>query len=268
MGATSGGGEYVQSLARGLKVIRAFGREPEGGDGQVRAELSLTEVADRAGLSRATARRLLLTLTEMGYVSQRGRGFELTPKVLELGYSYFASADLPQLIQPVIEGVSAQVGESVSASVLDGGEIVYIARAHIRRIMRINISAGTRLPAYATSMGRVHLAHLPAEEQRRRLEPPLPALTDHTLTDPEELLRRLAQVRKQGWSMVEHELELGLRSVAVPVFAPEGHVVAALNVALGMANGLDVVEEDVEGRFVEPLRAAAEEIQQVLGQQR
>lgn len=268
MGVTSGGGEYVQSLARGLEVIRAFGREPEGGDGQTRTELSLTEVAERAGLSRATARRLLLTLAEMGYVSQRGRGFALTPRVLELGYSYFASADLPQLIQPVVESVSEQLGESVSASVLDEGEIVYIARAHTRRIMRINISAGTRLPAYATSMGRVHLAHLPQEEQRRRLQPPLPALTDHTVTDPCELMRRLESVREQGWSIVEHELEVGLRSVAVPVFAPEGHVAAALNVALGMANGLDVAAQEIEGRFVAPLRAAADEVQRVLGQQR
>ena len=268
MVSTSGGGEYVQSLARGLEVIRVFGREPEDGESQVRAELSLTEVAERAGLSRATARRLLLTLAEMGYVTQHGRGFALTPRVLELGYSYFASADLPQLIQPVVERVSAEVGESVSASVLDGGEIVYIARAHTRRIMRINISAGTRLPAYATSMGRIHLAYLPAEEQRRRLQPPLPALTDHTVTDPRELQRRLGEVREQGWSMVEHELEMGLRSVAVPVFAPEGHVAAALNVALGMANGLDVAPQQIESRFVAPLRDAAEEIRQVLGQQR
>lgn len=263
-----GGSEYVQSLARGLEVIRAFGRDVEGELGQKPTTLTLTEVAERTGLSRATARRLLLTLTTVGYVSQQGRGFELTPKVLGLGYSYFASADLPQFIQPVIEEVSAEVGESVSASVLDGSEIVYIARAHSRRIMRINISAGTRLPAYATSMGRVHLAHLPQEEVMKILDLPLQPLTEETVTDLAELIRRLEKVREQGWCLVEHELEHGLRSVAVPVFAPDGRIAAALNVALGMTNGLGRTTEDLENRFVRALHAAAGEIQEALRQQR
>ncbi|GAA1804698.1 IclR family transcriptional regulator domain-containing protein [Nesterenkonia flava] len=261
-------GDYVQSLARGLEVIRAFTEEPEGEPQHLRMALSLTEIAERTGLSRATARRFLLTLADLGYVSQRGRTFELTPKVLELGYSYFASADLPQLIQPVLEDVSTKLGESVSASVLDGAEIVYIARAHIRRIMRINIAVGTRLPAYATSMGRVHLAHVGPDEVLTRLKLPLKALTPHTVTDLDELFAQLEATRIHGWSLVEHELEVGLRSVAVPVFAPGGEVVAAMNVALGMTNGLDSSPAELEQRFVRPLQHEAERIQAALRQQR
>lgn len=260
--------EYVQSLARGLEVIRAFTEDPEDEPAPVRPALILTEIAERTGLSRATTRRFLLTLTELGYVAQRGRTFELTPKVLELGYSYFASADLPQLIQPVLEEVSARLGESVSSSVLEGPEIVYIARAHIRRIMRINIAAGTRLPAYATSMGRVHLAHLPQEEVISSLPLPLKALTPHTITTVDVLLAQLQSVRQSGWSLVEHELEVGLRSVAVPVFDADGGVVAALNVALGMTNGLDSTPAEIERRFVSPLQEAAVHIQSALQQQR
>lgn len=260
--------EHVQSLARGLDVIRAFTEEAGAAPSGLRTGLSLTEVAERTNLSRATARRFLLTLADLGYVTQSGPSFELTPKVLELGYSYFASADLPQLIQPVLEDVSTQLGESASASVLDGGEIVYIARAHIRRIMSINIAVGTRLPAYATSMGRVHLAHLETDDLWQRLEQPLKPLTPHTVTDSEQLLERLKQTRSRGWSLVEHELEVGLRSLAVPVFSPEGEVIAALNVALGVTNGLDSASKELETQFVKPLQSAAEHIHYSLRQQR
>lgn len=259
--------EHVQSLARGLDVIRVFTAGPESGSGQMRGALTLTEVAERTGLSRATARRFLLTLTDLGYVSQRERTFELTPKVLELGYSYFASADLPQIIQPVLEDVSAHLGESVSAAVLDGTDIVYIARAHIRRIMRINLNVGTRLPAYATSMGRVLLAYLPEQETHQGLRFPLQPLTPHTVTNPDELMSALQTVRQRGWSLVEHELEVGLRSLAVPVFGPEG-VVAAMNVALGVTNGLDASHAELERRFVMPLQAAAEHVRATLEKQR
>lgn len=259
--------EHVQSLARGLDVIRAFTEEPDHGLRPSHVGLSLTEIADRTGLSRATARRFLLTLTDLGYVAQRGRVFHLTPKVLELGYSYFASVDLPQLVQPLLEELSVELGESVSASVLEGAEIVYIARAHIRRIMNINIALGTRLPAYATSMGRVHLARLDQDEVIRRLDFPLPPLTPHTVTGQDELLARLDTTRSQGWSLVEHELEVGLRSIAVPVFDPEGDAVAAVNVALGMTTGLGASDEELEDRFVDPLRSLAQRIGSALRQQ-
>lgn len=264
-----GGTEYVQSLARGLEVIRAFTLSDDDEFFEPQADLSLTEVAERTGLSRATARRFLLTLAELGYVRAAGRSFRLTPKVLELGYSYFASSDLPQLIQPVVEQASDRLGESVSASVLEDSDIVYIARAHTRRIMRVNIAVGTRFPAYPTSMGRVHLAYLPEEQLTALLaEQPMRALTPHTVTDGAELRKRLEAIRHSGWSRVEHELEIGLRSVAVPIFSPDGSVAAAINVALGMTNGSGASEQELEKNFVEPLREAAAEVEASLRRQR
>ncbi|GAB3179900.1 IclR family transcriptional regulator C-terminal domain-containing protein [Nesterenkonia halophila] len=261
------GGDYVQSLARGVDVIRAFTGGPEGASSTSSAGLSLAEVTERTALSRATARRFLVTLADLGYVVRRGGRFELTPKVLELGYACFASADLSRLIQPVVEDLSARLGESVSAAVLDGGYIVYIARAPVRRVVRLEISVGTRLPAYATSMGRAQLAQLPAGQVRERLELPLAALTPDTVTDVNELFAQLWLGRRRGWILVEHELEAGLRSVAVPVFSPGGEVVAALNVALGTADGAAGSCAELENTFVGPLQEAAERVQVLLGLQ-
>lgn len=261
------GGDYVQSLARGVDVIRAFAGGSKGESSTSSAGLSLAEVAERTALSRATARRFLVTLADLGYVVRRGGRFELTPRVLELGYACFASADLAQLVRPVVEDLSARLGESASAAVLDGADIVYIARAPVRRIMRLEISVGTRLPAYATSMGRAQLAQLPAEQVRERLELPLAALTPDTVTDVDELFARLRLGRRRGWSLVEHELEAGLRSVAVPVFSPGGEVVAALNVALGTSDGAAGGCAELEDAVVGPLQDAAEQVQVLLGLQ-
>lgn len=220
----------VQSLARGLDVIRSFDAE--------HPSMTLTEVAGRTGLSRATARRFLLTLAELGYVRFDGKYFELTSRVLQLGYSYLSSHTLPQIIEPALEQLSGELNESCSASVLDDDDIVYIARVHTRRIMRIGISVGTRLPAFATSMGRVLLAYLPVSERDAAISQlKADPLTPATITTPEALARELDAVREQGFCVVNQELEVGLQSVAVPVFGPEGDVVCALNVSMSVVPG-------------------------------
>lgn len=224
------GAGTVQSLARGLEVIRSFDAE--------HPSMTLTDVAKRTGLSRATARRFLLTLAELGYVRFDGKYFELTSRVLQLGYSYLSSHTLPQIIEPALEQLSGTLNESCSASVLDEDDIVYIARVHTRRIMRIGISVGTRLPAYATSMGRVLLAHLPEKKRAEALEHlTFDAITPTTISTAKELTLELDKVRQQGYCVVNQELEVGLQSVAVPVFGADGEVVCALNVSMSVMPG-------------------------------
>ena len=217
-------GDFVQSLARGLAVIRAFDAD--------HPELTLSEVARRAALTRAAARRFLLTLESLGYVRADDRSFSLTPRVLELGFSYLSSLSLPEIVQPHLEALSREVGESVSAAVLDGPDIVYIARVPTRRIMSVRITIGTRFPAFATSMGRVLMAGLPDEGADAALAASeLVPFTDRTVTDPGDLRAELASVRAQGWSIVDGELEPGLLSIAAPLHARDGRVVAAVNVS-------------------------------------
>ena len=216
--------QFVQSFARGLAVIRAFDA--------AHPRMTVSEVAERTGLTRAAARRFLHTLVSVDYVISDGRSFQLTPRVLELGFSYLSGLTLPELAQPHLEALSHELGESTSASVLDGGDIVYVARVPTRRIMNVAITIGTRFPAHATSMGRVLLAHLPEAE----LDAYLANLdaehrTDRTLTDPEMLRTVLAEVRAAGWALVDQELEIGLRSIAAPLHDRHGRVIAAVNVA-------------------------------------
>lgn len=241
-------GDFVQSLARGLAVIRAFDAE--------NPELSLSDVARRADMPRAAARRFLRTLETLGYVRGDGRAFALTPRVLELGFSYLSALSLPEIVQPHLERLSRDVDESVSAAVLDGTEIVYIARVPTRRIMSVRITIGTRFPTYATSMGRVLLAGLPASEADAALEASaLTRLTDRTVIDPAALREELAIVRAQGWSLVDGELEPGLRSVAAPVHGRSGEVVAALNVSTSATR--DTVQHLVEVYVPALLRTCA-----------
>lgn len=215
---------FVQSLERGLNVIRALNRPGQG--------RTLSEVARDTGLPRAAARRFLLTLEELGYVRSADRRFSLTPRVLELGYAYLSSLSLPEIAQPHLRGLVGRVDESCSMSVLDGMDVVYVAREPTRRIMTVAISIGTRFPAHATSMGRVLLADLPGDELRSRLDQAsLPALTARTVTDAARLERELARVRRQGWALVDQELEDGLRSVAAPVRDTAGRALAAVNVS-------------------------------------
>lgn len=220
----NGAGEFVQSLARGLAVIRAFDAENPA--------LTLSDVARRTGLTRAAARRFLHTLESLGYVRADGRAFALTPRVLELGFSYLSALSLPAIVQPHLERLSREVDESVSSAVLDGADIVYIARVPTRRIMSVGITIGTRFPAYATSMGRVLLAALPPQDARAVIEASHPeALTPRTRTDLDALAAELDAVRAQGWALVDGELEQGLRSLAAPLHGRDGSVVAALNVS-------------------------------------
>lgn len=216
--------QFVQSLARGLSVITAF-------DGD-HPEMTLTEVATRVGLSRATARRFLHTLVELNYVRTDGRTFVLTPQVLRLGTAYLSGLGLPQVAQPHLERLSTEVGESTSAAVLDGDEIVYVARVATRRIMSVGITVGTRFPAYATSMGRVLLAGLAAPDLDAYLaRADLRALAPGALHDVRALRDELDRVREQGWAAIDQELEPGLRSLAAPITDADGQVVAALNIS-------------------------------------
>jgi len=222
-GQTSG--DFVRALAKGLAVIEAFdARSPT---------MTLSEVARKTGLSRGTARRLLLTLVEAGYAGFDGKNFSLRPRVLNLGFAYLNSQNIWQLAQPHMVELVEKVHESCSVSVLDGTDIVYVARVPTAaRIMSINLGIGTRLPAFTTSMGRVLLAGLPEDEVEQRLEQvsPLSRYTAKTITDPKQVLREIEQVRRQGWALVDQELEQGLRSIAVPIVDGAGQVLAALNI--------------------------------------
>jgi IclR family transcriptional regulator, pca regulon regulatory protein len=215
---------FVQSLQRGLEVIRAFDVDAP--------ELTLSDVARRTGLSRAAARRFLLTLAELGYVRSDGRHFSLSPRVLELGYAYLSSLSLPEVAEPHLEALVAEVRESSSMSVLDGDDIVYVARVPVSRIMTVAINVGTRFPAYATSMGRVLLAGLSDAELDDYLEAvELKRLSPRTVTSTTALRTELQRVRDQGWAIVDQELEEGLRAVAAPVRDGGARVVAAINVS-------------------------------------
>jgi len=216
--------DFVQSLDRGLAVIRAFGPDRE--------RLSLSEVARATGLTRAAARRFLLTLVKLGYVRNDGREFSLRPRVLELGYAYLSGLGMPEVAAPHLEELVAQVRESSSISVLDSQHIVYVARVPTKRIMTVSISVGTRFPAYATSMGRVLLAGLSEDDLSRYLaEADLAPITGRTVTDPDRLREILRDVAKQGYAIVDQELEEGLRAVAAPIHGAGGAVTAAINLS-------------------------------------
>jgi IclR family pca regulon transcriptional regulator len=245
------GPDFVQSLERGLSVIRAFDHE--------HSELTLSEVAAVTGVTRAVARRFLLTLESLGYVRSDGRFFSLTAKVLELGYAYLSSLSLPEVAEPHLEDLVSEVKESSSVSVLDGHDVVYVARVPVSRIMTVSISVGTRFPAYATSMGRVLLAGMSEEELTAylaavRMEP----LTARTVSSVAALRGEVARARTQGWALVNQELEEGLRALAVPIRDRSGTVVAALNVsAHASRTSLEAMRRDL----LPPLLKAAARVE-------
>ncbi len=216
--------EHVQSLERGLAVLRAFDKEHPA--------MTLADVAKVAGLTRATSRRLLHTLVTLGYVSTDGKLFELTPMVLDLGHAYVSSLQLPDIAQPFMEALSERVHESVSAAVLDGDQVVYVARVPTQRIMAISLAIGSRLPAAWTSLGRVILAgktddELDAFVARIRFDDaPAPS----SLRDADQLTNAIRQVRTQGYSLLDQELEDGVRSVSAPLHDRRGRVIAGINV--------------------------------------
>jgi IclR family pca regulon transcriptional regulator len=242
---------FVQSLQRGLEVIRAF-------DADAR-ELTLSDVARRTGLSRAAARRFLLTLVDLGYVRTDARYFSLSPRVLELGYAYLSSLSLPEVAEPHLEALVAEVRESSSLSVLDGPDIVYVARVPVSRIMTVAINVGTRFPAHATSMGRVLLAGLAEPELDVYLEQAeLQRLSPRTVTSTSALRTELRRVRDQGWSIVDQELEEGLRAVAAPVRDASAKVVAAINLS---AHASRSSIESMRRDLLPPLLATAARIE-------
>ena len=234
----------ISGLARGLAVIEAFSAE--------RPRLSIAEVAKSVGLERATTRRCLLTLAQLGYAEHDGKFFSLTPKVLRLGHAYLASTPLPKLMQPFLEHLAEATGESASACILDGSDIVYIARASLKRVVSINLSVGSRLPAFCASMGRVLLAALPERDARSRLEASdRRPLTPRTMVDLENLMAELATVRRDGYALIDEELELGLRSIAVPVLATDNRVLAAFNVgAQAVRMSVECLRTDVLPRML------------------
>jgi IclR family pca regulon transcriptional regulator len=246
--------DYVQSLARGLQVLRAFD--------QALPQASLSEIAERTGLARAVVRRNLLTLQHLGYVASRGRQFLLTPRVLELGYSYLSSLGLGSLAQQPMQQLAERVEESCSLSVLDGGDIVYVQRIPVRKVMSIALGIGARLPAFAASMGRVMLADLSAASLSSWLkEHKLRSFTPSTLHTVTALRSELVRVREQGYALVAQELELGLCSIAVPIRAGDGRVVAGLNVSMQYSEG---VREVATQRVLPALRSAQGAIERAI----
>jgi IclR family pca regulon transcriptional regulator len=247
---------FMTSLARGLLVIQGFSQQS--------LHLSISQLSKRTGLSRASVRRCLHTLSKLGFVgSDDGRKFHLLPRVLALGHSYLSSVPLATVAQPVLERLSQILHESCSIALLDGIDIIYVARANVTRIMAIDLGVGTRLPAFCSSIGRVLLANLPLEEMDAlllRIE--FTRYTDRTLTSVEQLRHVLLSVRRNGYAIVDQELEIGLRSMAVPVQNLMGRVVAAINVG---AHGQRVSLQDMQTRFLPYLRAAAQELIPLLG---
>lgn len=245
--------DYVQSLERGLAVILAFADH--------HPRLTLSEIAESTGLSRPTARRLLLTLEALGYVRAEDRSFSLTPRVLALGYAYLNSLDLTAIAGPVMERLVSEAQEACTLATLDGSDVVYVSRVSARRLSSLTLAVGTRLPAYASAMGQVLLADLASADLRRYLErTELVPLTSQTLTTEDALGERLAQVRDRGWAQADQELEEGLRSIAVPVRGSDGRVFAALGIS-STAGAMDTLVE----RHLAAMLTSAAEIGAALG---
>jgi IclR family pca regulon transcriptional regulator len=249
---------YVQSLERGLSVITAFGPETP--------QLTLSDVARVTGLTRAAARRFLLTLADLGFVRQEGKLFRLTPRVLSLGYAFLSSLSLPAVAEPHLEWLAREVGESSSMSVLDGPDIVYVARVPTSRIMTVAINVGTRFPAYATSMGRALLAGLDDDALEAHLAGlDLEAFTARTVRSVDDLRERVREARRHGYALVDQELEYGLRSVAAPVRDRTGAVVAAVNVS---SHASRITRERARRELLPPLLHAVSEIESDLSRTR
>ncbi|NEX46402.1 IclR family transcriptional regulator domain-containing protein [Pseudotabrizicola algicola] len=246
--------DIMGGLAKGLAVIETFSA--------ARPRQSIAEVAEASGLDRATARRCLLTLAHHGYAEWDGKFFTLTPRVLRLGTACLATMPLPQIVQPVLDDLSERIGQSTSVSILDGAEIVYIARAAQKKVMSVGLMPGSRLPAYCTSMGRVLLAaRPPAEVRGLLLSSPLARRTPHTRTDPEDIMAELAHVRAQGYAIIDQEVELGLRSLAVPLYDGHGRMIAALNVGVA---AIHAAPEQLVGLYLSQLQRVQSDLRPLL----
>ena len=246
------GKDFVRSVERAFQVVRAFGRDSPS--------LTLSEVSQRTGLTRASARRFLLTLESLGYVGLEGRRYCLRPKVLDLGFAYLSSVPTFEIVESHMEAMVQQIQESSSASVLDGTDIIYTVRVPTKRIMSIQIEVGTRLPAYATSMGRVLLASLAKDQLDQYFEvAKLERLTPATVADEAQLRAVLGEVRRQGWCMLDQELEVGVRSVAVPLHDASGGAFAAMNIS---TNATRVPADRLLGELLPLLQKTAAAIEE------
>lgn len=247
--------DVIDSVEKAFRLLQVFSADHPA--------LTVSEAAELTGLSRATARRILLTCVRLGFAETRDGRYRLTPRVLRLGYGYLSSLPIWERAQPHMRALADEVRESCSAATLDGNEIVYVARVPANRSMSIMLSVGARLPAYPTSMGRVLLAAQPPEELARYLEEvELRRLTARTITDPDELRAELDRVRAQGYAMVDGEREDGVRSAAAPVRDATGAVIAAINVS---ANAGRVSVHELRERFVPLLVGTAEAISRDIG---
>lgn len=246
--------DMIASLAKGLKVIEAFRAE--------QPRLAIADVAEATGLDRATARRCLLTLHQLGYADYDGKFFSLTPRVLRLGMGALAAMPMAQLVQPWLDQLSERIGQSTSVAILDETEIVYIARAAQRRVMSIGLMPGSRLPAHCTSLGRVLLAALPETEARALLDrSDLAPRTPRSLTDPGEIMARIAEARAEGLAVIDQEVEAGLRSLAVPLYSAHGRVVAALNTGVAAVQS---EADDLRGLYLPALLKVQDGLRRVL----
>ena len=243
--------DYVNSLARGLEVIRAFTR--------AKPRMTLSELAHETGMTRATVRRFLLTLVREEYAETDGKYFSLAPKILELGHAVLSSMTFLDVVQPVMVQLARSLNESCFASVLEGEDVVYVANAAPPdRIVNISVSVGSRAPAHSVSSGRVLVAALPDDAQARWLkEATLEKLTENTVTSRSALRKLLDETRRQGYSIVDQELEVGLRSISVPITNGNGEVLAALNVACPSSR---ITPEEMRGEVLEQLQAATTRI--------
>jgi IclR family pca regulon transcriptional regulator len=247
--------EFMATLAKGLAVLGAFGKR--------HPSMTLSEAAVATNVSRATARRILRTLSELGLVEQSGRQFSLTPHILKFGFSYLATQNWIERAAPLMKDLSEQHRESSSAAILQDTEIVYVARVPTTRLMSVALSVGSRLPAFHTALGRVQLGYLDEQEIWRRLMSlRLEPFTQNTITDVQALFDRVCEDRAQGFSIVDEELERGLRSIAVPIIDRQGQAVAALNLSTHSAR---TTRSEMRERFLPALRSTAEKIAMFVG---
>ena len=247
----AGDPNFMASLARGLVVIQAFTPQVP--------QMTISQLSQRTGLSRAAVRRCLYTLCKLGFAgADEAQRYSLRPKMLTLANTYTASSTLANAAQPILERMSAQLGESFSVATLDGEDIVYIARTTVTRVMSVDLHIGSRLPAFCTSMGRVLLAYLPQDQLEQYFaRVHMTQFTPKTIISPDKLRLALRNVRRNGYALCDQEYEVGLRSIAVPVQAPNGRVVATVNLS-GHAPRMPMLE--MQTRFLPHLRAAAAEL--------
>ena len=247
----TGDPNFMTSLARGLIVIQAFTQQ--------NPQMTISQLSVRTGLSRAAVRRCLYTLTKLGFAgAEDGSRYSLRPRMLTLSHTYTTSNTLSSAAQPILERMSAALRESFSVATLDGDDIVYVARTTVNRVMAVDLHIGSRLPAYCTSMGRILLAYLPAEQLEQYLaRVVLTPHTTRTVNSIEKLRLLLRNTRRNGYALCDQEYEVGLRSLAVPVFAPSGRAVATINLS-GSAPRMSVIE--MQTRYLTHLRNAANEL--------